>query len=96
MKQNSIDITERVFEDDILTNDIVNKYYIIKKEIEASKLPPTEKRYIAMLQENYQIEMSVEEFQEVQDYAENDYPYISTDRVYGEMASGTQKRIKYD
>ncbi len=82
------------FEEDQMLNDLCVKYYIILKDFESRKFPPTERNFITRFEKDYNTKMTVEEFLELKDFAINDYPHIIPEDIQRDFEAGRLTKVK--
>lgn len=86
MKLNNKEIN--IFENDEQINNFCIKYYEIKKQFQKANYPPSESNYCKELKSRYNYELSIEEFYELKDYAENDYIVEIAEQIKSDYESG--------
>ncbi len=80
---------EAEFEEDYdLINVFARQYWLIKQSFIKENIPRTERRFTAAFLERYQVEMNLEEFVELRDYAETDYRDEALNRIQEEVERG--------
>lgn len=92
MKLNNEEIN--IFEKDEDINTFCLIYYQVKKEFNAKKYPPTENNFCKELKAKYNYDISMDEFYELKDFAENDYKEIIAEQIKSDFESGFITEIK--
>ncbi len=81
--------TEVEFEEDSnLINVFAQQYWLIKQEFIKENIPQTEKRFIDSFLKKHEVEINLEEFVELREYAETDYRDEATTRIQEETERG--------
>ncbi|HEX2868703.1 MAG TPA: hypothetical protein VHO03_16805 [Ignavibacteriales bacterium] len=83
-----------LFEEDVILNDLVTKFYIIEDEITRKRMPRGPKTYIQMFKDRYKVELSEEEFTELKDYALNEYITDIPSQIQVDFQSGRITRLR--
>jgi hypothetical protein len=88
MKLNGLEVD--FDENEGLLNIFARQYWEIKLEFinEEIPRPQTEKRFMAAFAEKYKLEMTLDDFIELKDYAENDYRGEALARIQEDLDSG--------
>lgn len=84
---------EVLFDNDMVLHDMVQKYYIIHKDIINRSLPPTDVFYIGRFKDDYNITINAEEFEELADYALNEFLTDLPMQIYSDFASGRIREL---
>ena len=77
---------------ELIINDLVQKYYAIKSQLRSGeiKAAPHDTNFIKIFKEVHKIELDIEEMLELRDFAENDYELYIKEKIQQDRISGME------
>jgi hypothetical protein len=87
---------ELLFEDDDrITNDLMQKYDVIRKDFQRKRMPPLDSMFLGRFEKDYHFKLSEEEFENVKEYFLNSFTFETASILDLQIQQGFLKKIDY-